>query len=71
MSGDVHVRFCESPGVRFPRATHLVIGCVGRRDAERIYAVLPKRFARYGLQIHPDKTELIRFVMAVEPCGSI
>jgi hypothetical protein len=22
MSGDVHVRFCESAGVRFPRATH-------------------------------------------------
>ena len=24
MSGDVHVRFCERLGVRFPRATHLV-----------------------------------------------
>ena len=24
MSGDVHVRFCERPGVRFPRATHLL-----------------------------------------------
>ncbi len=23
MSGDVQVRFCERPGVRFPRATHL------------------------------------------------
>ena len=23
MSGDVHVRFCESLGVRFPGATHL------------------------------------------------
>ena len=23
MSGDVHVQFCERPGVRFPRATHL------------------------------------------------
>src|SRR5437870_8967841 len=23
MTGDCHVRFCESPGVRFPRATHL------------------------------------------------
>ncbi len=22
MSGDVHVRFCESLGVKFPRATH-------------------------------------------------
>ncbi len=25
MSGDVHVRFCESRGVRFPPATHLVV----------------------------------------------
>ena len=23
MTGDCHVRFCESLGVRFPRATHL------------------------------------------------
>ena len=30
MSGDVHVQFCERPGVRFPRATHLVILCEGR-----------------------------------------
>ena len=26
MSGDVHVQFCERPGVRFPRATHPVVG---------------------------------------------
>ena len=25
MSGDVHVRFCERLGVRFPRATHLLM----------------------------------------------
>ena len=25
MSGDVQVRFCERPRVRFPRATHLVV----------------------------------------------
>src|SRR5207244_1195997 len=24
MTGDRHVRFCESPGVRVPRATHLL-----------------------------------------------
>ena len=27
MSGDVHVRFCERLGVRFPRATHLCNYC--------------------------------------------
>ena len=24
--------------------------------------VLPKRFARYGLTIHPEKTRVVRFV---------
>ena len=30
-------------------------------DARRVMAVLPKRFARYSLTVHPDKTRLIRF----------
>jgi RNA-directed DNA polymerase len=30
-------------------------------DARRVQAVLPKRFERYGLRIHPDKTRLVRF----------
>jgi group II intron reverse transcriptase/maturase len=30
-------------------------------DAERVLAVLPKRFGRYGLALHPDKTRLIPF----------
>ena len=30
-------------------------------DARRIMAVLPKRFARFGLRIHPTKTALIAF----------
>lgn len=29
MSGDVHVQFCERPGVRFPPATHLEIATTG------------------------------------------
>jgi len=32
-----------------------------REDAERVLAVLPKRFARYGLQLHPEKTRLVEF----------
>lgn len=31
-------------------------------DAGRFMKVLPKRFAKYGLTIHPGKTKLIRFV---------
>jgi group II intron reverse transcriptase/maturase len=30
-------------------------------DARRVMAVLPKRFGKYGLALHPDKTRLIPF----------
>jgi group II intron reverse transcriptase/maturase len=31
------------------------------RDARRVLDVLPKRFDRYGLRLHPDKTRLLCF----------
>lgn len=30
-------------------------------DARRVLGVLPKRFGKYGLQLHPDKTRLVDF----------
>ncbi len=30
-------------------------------DARRVMAVLPKRFGKYGLTLHPDKTRLLAF----------
>jgi RNA-directed DNA polymerase len=30
-------------------------------DALRVQAVLPKRFDKYGLRLHPEKTRLVRF----------
>jgi len=30
-------------------------------DARRVYAALPKRFAEYGLELHPSKTRLVEF----------
>jgi len=30
-------------------------------DARRVLEVLPKRFGRYGLSLHPDKTRLVQF----------
>jgi RNA-directed DNA polymerase len=47
--------------VRSPRATHLIIGCEREDDAKRVMEVLPKRFSRFKLTIHPTKTTLIRF----------
>ena len=38
-----------------------VLGCELETDARRIMAVLPKRFARFGLTIHPQKTALVAF----------
>lgn len=30
-------------------------------DARRVMAVLPQRFGKYGLKLHPEKTRLVRF----------
>jgi RNA-directed DNA polymerase len=32
-----------------------------REDVERVLQVLPQRFGRFGLSLHPDKTRLIEF----------
>ena len=45
--------------VRF--ADDFVIGCELESDARRLMEVLPKRFAKHGLTIHPEKTKLIEF----------
>jgi hypothetical protein len=42
-------------------ADDFCIGCEREGDARKIMAVLPKRFARFGLTIHPEKTALIAF----------
>ena len=61
MSGDVHVQFCERPGVRFPRATHLVVGCQRKEDAKQFLRDLKERLGQFALDLHPDKTRLIEF----------
>ena len=42
-------------------ADDYVILCTSKRDAQRIEAVLPKRFGKYGLKIHEEKTRLLDF----------
>jgi len=61
MNREVHVRFCERRGVRLPPATLLIICFQHREDAERVAGVLRKRFAKYGLDLHDEKTRLIVF----------
>ena len=42
-------------------ADDFIIGFQLETDANRVKAVLPKRFSCFGLELHPDKTSLIRF----------
>jgi group II intron reverse transcriptase/maturase len=42
-------------------ADDFVMGFTHEADARRVLAVLPQRFSKYGLTIHPDKTRLIPF----------
>jgi RNA-directed DNA polymerase len=42
-------------------ADDFVILCKRKDDAQRVLDVLPKRFAKYGLTLHPDKTRLVPF----------
>jgi len=45
--------------IRF--ADDFIIGCELEEDARRVMSVLPKRFTRFKLTIHPKKTVLVDF----------
>jgi group II intron reverse transcriptase/maturase len=49
--------------IRF--ADDAILGFEYEEDARRVMAVLPKRFEKYGLRLHPDKTRLVRFLRPV------
>ena len=42
-------------------ADDFVIAFEREADARRVLDVLPKRFGKYGLTLHPDKTRLVQF----------
>jgi group II intron reverse transcriptase/maturase len=48
-------------------ADDFVMGFACEGDARRVLDVLPKRFGKYGLTIHPDKTRLVPFVRPGRP----
>ena len=58
MSGDVHVQFCERPGVRFPRATHLALFADDPAQLEAWRGRLAAFLARRRLSLHPSKTHV-------------
>ena len=61
MTRECHVRFCESAGVRSPRATHLVVGFQHETDARRFLDMMRDRLEEFALTLHPEKTRLIEF----------
>lgn len=42
-------------------ADDAVLVFANERDAKRVIEVLPKRFGKYGLSLHPEKTKLVDF----------
>ena len=60
MSGDAHVRFRERLGVRFPRATRLIVGFEHETDARRFLDEMRKRLQEFALSLHSEKTRLNR-----------
>jgi RNA-directed DNA polymerase len=59
MSREVHVRFCESRGVRFPPATHLIVHCDTEDQARQLRSAIADRLGSLGLELHPVKTKIV------------
>lgn len=51
-------------------ADDIVIVFELEEDARRVHEVLPKRFAQYGLKLHPEKTKLVPFERPSRTGGS-
>jgi RNA-directed DNA polymerase len=58
MSREAPVRFCEGPGVQFPRATRLVICCRG--TAAPAMTAMRAMMAKLKLTVNETKTRLCR-----------
>jgi hypothetical protein len=58
MRRELHVRFCEGAGVRFPRATRLVICCRG--TADEAMRLMRRMMTRLKLTVNETKTRLCR-----------
>ena len=54
--------------MRFADDFVALVGC--KEDADRVLEVLAKRVGKYGLQLHPDKTQLVDFRPPTKPTTS-
>jgi RNA-directed DNA polymerase len=58
--GEVQPRM-KGPSFATRYADDIVMGFSNEEDARRVLDVLHKRFAKYGLTLHPEKTRLVEF----------
>ena len=61
MRRELHVRFYEGGGVQLPSATRPIVGFQHQADADRFLEHLRERLAKFGLELHPEKTRRIEF----------
>ncbi len=59
MSREAHVRFCEGVGVKFPRATHLVVLCHSEAEARAALERIQRFTEANCLRLHPEKTRIV------------
>ena len=59
MRREFHVRFCEGPGVRSPRATRLVGLCKTEKNCREAERRVRKLLRELKLELHPDKTRRV------------
>ena len=52
---------CQGEVLMIRYADDFVCLCQYRREADRIFHVLPKRLAKFGLELAPDKSRIIKF----------
>jgi hypothetical protein len=71
MSREVHVRFCERPGVRSPRPTHLLVLVNGtRQDTEALRNQIATVIAPLGLRLSTEKTRVVHLSEELISSGS-
>ena len=66
MNREIHVRFREGVGVRFPRATRLVILCKSESQCKEALRRVKIVMERLGLEMHPEKTRMVNLAWGKE-----
>jgi len=66
MRREFHVRFCEGVGVRFPRATRLVVLHEEREVVEQSREIVSEWLKEMGLELKESKTRIVHTLETTE-----